>query len=114
MEKISVHMDLDKSKLEKKFEFAKYDDMEDLNHCDRHSFYGKAYKTVTKRYEALYSYDTLICVYDKLKNILHVSKYYWNYSATTRRHQIGFLDDVFGDPISGDIYQRLSLEGKYR
>lgn len=107
-------MDLDGSRLEKKFEFADFDDVEDLNHCDRQSFYGKAYKSVTKRYDVLYSYDTLICVYDKLKKALHASKHYWNYSATTRRHQSCFLDDVFGDPASGDIYQRLSLEGEYR
>ena len=111
-------MDLDKSQLDKE---ANQSDakMLDLEHCDRKSFYGKAKKIYFKEnnhsYLALFSYDTLICVFDMTSRTLHVSKIYWNWSATTRRHQASFLDDIFENSSEAyDTYQRLSLEGEYR
>lgn len=78
------------------------------------SFYGKACKAFdnSHRYVALFSYDTLICVFDSKKNMLHVDKYFINYSATTRRHQAVLFDDLFSSDISFNAYDRLRDDKK--
>lgn len=84
--------------------------VKDLEHCDRKSFYGKAKKAEFNingfNYIALYSYDRLIAVYSEKSKILMVSNY-WNWSATTRRHEYAFLQDVFTDRVAYEIYNRL-------
>ena len=107
--RVIIYTDLDSIALkDKAYSFSK---RVNLKHCDRLSFYGKAKKATEGRYTALFSYDTLICVYDKAANTLHVGKY-WNYSATTRRHEMSFLDDLFDNSMSNpqtayDVYDRL-------
>ena len=94
--RVIIYTDLDSIALkDKAYSFSK---RVNLKHCDRLSFYGKAKKATEGRYTALFSYDTLICVYDKAANTLHVGKY-WNYSATTRRHEMSFLDDLFDNSM---------------
>ena len=114
MKKVQIRMDLDKlSKLSDE-NFYEFSSKKDLEHCDRKSFYGKAYKAFdsSRRYVALFSYDTLICIFDSKKNMLHVNKYFINYSATTRRHQAGFFDDLFLADISFNVYDRLRDDKK--
>ncbi|MTE03572.1 hypothetical protein [Lactobacillus johnsonii] len=110
MEKVQIRMDLQKlSNLRKK----NYDNHQNLDHCgNQKSFYGKAYRALdkTKRYIALFSYETLICVFDTKVNLLHVDRNYINYSATTRRHQAGFFDDIFSPEVSLNVYDRLRNE----
>ncbi|QIA88573.1 hypothetical protein [Lactobacillus johnsonii] len=110
MKKVQIRMDLGKlAELKKAYNWS---NKQDLDHCDRKSFYNKAYKAYdeSKRYVALFSYNTLICVYDSKKNVLHVDRYYINYSATTRRHQASFFNDLFPQEASFSVYDRLRDE----
>lgn len=108
----SIHTDLDGSEYEYET-LASCAKREPLNHCDRQSFYGKAEKIeyINDKNEhcfALFSYGILICVYNCEKDLLHTSKRYWNFNATTRRHQIAFLEDLEHYLNPYEIYDRLT------
>lgn len=75
-------------------------DMEELWPTNgRKSFYGKTeYGEFHYRghaYFALFSYNTLICIYDSENNVLYRTEY-WDYSTTTRIHQRAFLSEMLG------------------
>lgn len=72
-------------------------DLDPIN--GRNSFYGKAkygeFDYQGKLYDVLFSYNTLICIYDADNNILYRTDY-WDYSMTTRIHQRAFLSKMLG------------------
>ena len=55
----------------------------------RKSFYNKCYVIESGDEATLYSYDTKICIYNKVTGEVIKTSYY-NYSRTTKRHQNAF------------------------
>lgn len=56
----------------------------------RKSFYNKCYVEIMGNEATLYSYNTPICIFNRVTRELTKCSA-WNYSQTTRRHQKAFL-----------------------
>ena len=72
--------------------FTKYAKRFYLEPADgRASFYNKCFVELIDGEAVLYSYNVIICIYNLSKKTLFKTKYF-NYSATTKRHQKSFFN----------------------
>ena len=62
----------------------------------------------------LYSYNTLICVFDMVTNTIFLTNY-WLYSPTTKRHLYWFFEEIAqNENIMYDLHDSIHTEHKQR